>query len=131
MLTLAFGSELLQVQNFCSFQKCHFWSFSENFKSDTFESDKNCVIFENFLIFMENTIGIIPNTFHDFQKKIKSDTIENDKKFCTCRSSEPYRGWGKAQGIQNPKIWLFFSSGKTSLKTDKNQYRTAVKLSKK
>ena len=30
---------------------------------------------------MENTIGIIPNTFHDFQKKIKSDTFENYKSF--------------------------------------------------
>ena len=38
-----------------------FWAFSENFKSDTFESDKNCVTFKSvtfqkFLIFMENTI---------------------------------------------------------------------------
>ena len=30
---------------------------------------------------MENTIGIIPNTFHDFQKKFKSDTFENYKSF--------------------------------------------------
>ena len=30
---------------------------------------------------MENTIGIILNTFHDFQKKIKSDTFENYKSF--------------------------------------------------
>ena len=45
------------------------------FKSDTFESDKNC------LIFIQNTIGIIPNTFHDFKKKFKSDTFENYKTF--------------------------------------------------
>ena len=50
------------------------------------ESDKNCVTFksvtfEKFLIFMENTIGIIPNTFHDFQKNFKSDTFENYKSF--------------------------------------------------
>ena len=33
-----------------------FWAFFKNFKSDTFESDKKCVTFEKFLIFMENTI---------------------------------------------------------------------------
>ena len=33
---------------------------------------------------MENTIGVIPNTFYDFQKKkIKSDTFENYKSFVT------------------------------------------------
>ena len=30
---------------------------------------------------MENTFGIIPNTFHDFQKNFKSDTFENYKSF--------------------------------------------------
>ena len=71
-----------------------FWAFSENFKSDTFESDKNCVTFksvtfEKFLIFMENTFGIIPNTFHDFQKKIQKWHFWKLQKFCTCRTSEP------------------------------------------
>ena len=46
------GSELLQVQNFFSFQKCHFWKCSD-------------------------LIGIKPNTFHDFQKYFKSATFEN------------------------------------------------------
>ena len=26
---MVIGSELLQVQNFCSFQRCHFWKFSD------------------------------------------------------------------------------------------------------
>ena len=30
---------------------------------------------------MENTIGIISNSFHDFQKNFKSDTFENYKSF--------------------------------------------------
>ena len=30
---------------------------------------------------MENTVDIIPNTFHDFQKKFKSDFSENYKSF--------------------------------------------------
>ena len=66
----------------------HFLSIFENFKSDTFESDKNCVTFEKFLIFMENTIGIIPNTFHGFQKNSKVTLLKTTKVF-TCRSSEP------------------------------------------
>ena len=46
------------------------------FKSDTSESDpifvtSKSVTFEKVQIFLENTIGIIPNTFHDFQKKIQ------------------------------------------------------------
>ena len=30
---------------------------------------------------MENTFGIIPNTFHDFKKDFKSDTFKNYKSF--------------------------------------------------
>ena len=30
---------------------------------------------------MKNTLGIIPNTFHDFKKDFKSDTFKNYKSF--------------------------------------------------
>ena len=55
-----------------------FWAFSENFKIDTFESDKNCVTFEKFQIFMENT-DIIPNINHDFQKISKVRLLKTTK----------------------------------------------------
>ena len=71
-----------------------FWKIKENvgddansvfhedqkfFKSDTFESDKNCVTFEKIMIFMESTIGIISNTFHDFQKISKVTLLKVTK----------------------------------------------------
>ena len=81
------GSELLEVQNFCSFQKCHFWNFFEIVGDDAnsvFHEDQKIFQSVTFEIFGKCSESVNFDANNDLQEDLKifkSDTFENYKSF--------------------------------------------------